>query len=421
MIPGGSTASSGQVIDAETPQQIPSMPLRAFQDSLGINVHMSYTDGLYSQPQQVLADLNYIGIRNVRDGVLVVGGDIPDRQGLAAQEYLAENGIRFNFITNGNTSFEGFTTPGLTHFATAHPGSILSIEGPNEINNWPITGPGTNQQNAVAYQSELYQFVHSTPSLSSIPVLYFTGGDKVPVSSLAAEADQLNGHPYAQAGQQPYSWLSGTYSSSFTGSGSYPEAMTETGYSTAEQGNYNGVDEATQASLILNNLFDAALIGSTHTYLYQLLEAYPDYASNGDTGYGIFHYTDGSPKLAAVALHNLNVSIPKDETSSPQSVSGVVTGLSATTGHVLALTASDGLIYLALWDEQNIWNPNTQTSVHPSGSIISVSIPGNWTVSSLDPLTGLSVAMSPALSNGTYLYTVSSTTHVTFLVFRPAD
>ena len=420
MAPSQSASTATQVTSTTGTHLIPSMSLKTFQDSLGINVHMNYTDGLYSRPERVLADLQYIGIRNVRDGALVKGGDIPDRQGLDAQEYLANNGIRFNLGTSGNASFENFTAPALIYFAEAHPGSIISIEGPNEINNWPIVGPGTNEDNALAFQTELYQFVHSTAHLNSVPVLYFTGGDQAAMSSLAGEADQLNAHPYAQAGQQPYTWLSGTYSASYSGTGFDLRAMTETGYSTAENGNYNGVDEPTQASLILNNLFDAALVGSTHTYLYQLLEAYPNYASNGDTGYGIFHYTDGSPKLAAIALHNLSVSVPEDEASPPRAVSGDITGLSPTTGKMLALTASDGSIYLALWNEQNIWNPDEQTRINPASTSVSVSLSGSWKVSRFDPESDQSVPISPFSGNGNNVYSMDVTTHVSFLVFHPS-
>jgi hypothetical protein len=420
MLTSQSAGSGAQSSSATGTTVIPSIPLKTFQDSLGINTHMSYTDGLYSHPEQVLADLRYIGIHNIREGVLVRGGDIPDRQGLDAQEYLANNGIQFNFLTSGNASFDSFTAPALIYFAGAHPGAIISIEGPNEINNWPILGPGTNEENASAFQSTLYQFVHKTESLSSIPVLYFTGGEQASASSLTGQADQLNAHPYAQAGQQPYTWLSSTYSSSFSGTDFDLKAMTETGYSTAEKSNYNGVDETTQASLILNNIFDAALVGSTHTYLYQLLEAYPNYVSNADTGYGIFHYTDGGPTLAAIALHNLSVSIPKDDASAPRSVSGIIAGLSPTTGKVLALTASDGSIYIALWDEQNIWDPNTQTSISPASASVSVSIPGSWKVSRYDPESDQSASVLSSGGNGNALYSLDVTTHVTFLVFHPS-
>jgi hypothetical protein len=418
--PFQSAASSVQAVAADTPQSIPSMPLRAFQDSLGINVHMNYTDGLYANPQQVLQDLQYIGIANVRDNLIEEQNSIPARQGLAAEEFLADNGIRFDYVAAGSTDFQDDIAQPLTYFISRHPNAIASIEGPNEINNFPVAGPGTNEQNAIAFQAQIYQFVHSTPSLSSIPVLYFTGGSQASGASLEGGADYLNAHPYAQGGAQPYANVSEAFAAEFTDAGSYPEAITETGYSTAEQGNWNGVDEPTQASLILNDLFDAALTGSTHTYLYQLLEAYPDYPTNADTAFGIFHYADESPKLAAITLHNLSISIPKDEVSLPKTVSGVLTGLPATTGKALALTGSDGSIYLALWDEQTIWNPSAQTSLNPNTSSISVSIDGNWAVSFFDPETGSSVPMSPSTSNGANLYIAPVTTHVTFLVFHPS-
>jgi hypothetical protein len=382
---------------------------------------MNYTDGLYANPHQVLQDLQYIGISNVRDNLIEDQDSIPHRQGLAAEEFLADNGIQFDYLAAASADFQDDVAQPLNYFIARHPSAIASIEGPNEINNFPVAGPGTNEQNAVAFQTQLYQFVHSTASLSYIPVLYFTGGSQVPLSSLVGEADLPNTHPYAHSGQQPYGWIVQNLVQSFTDAIPYPSAITETGYSTALQGNWDAVDEPTQASMILNDLFDAALLGSTRTYLYQLLEAYPDYATNADTAFGIFHYTDGSPKLAAIALHNLSVSIPRDEVSSPQTVSGVLTGLPSSTGKALALTGSDGSIYLALWDEQTIWNPSTQTALNPSTPSVSISIDGNWNVSFFDPQTGSSVPLKPSTGDGGNIYTAPVTTHVTFLVFHPAS
>jgi hypothetical protein len=416
-----SGASSGQSVAAATTQQIPSIPLRAFQDSLGINLHMNYTDGLYSNPQQVLEDLQYIGISNVRDNLIEDQDSIPHRQGLAAEEFLADNGIKFDYVVAASADFQDAIAQPLNYFNARHPNGIASIEGPNEINNFPVAGPGSNEHNAIAFQMGLCQFVKSTSGLSSIPVFYFTGGSQVSLSSVVSEADFPNTHPYAHSGQQPYGWIVQNLVQSFTDAMPYPSAITETGYSTALQGNWDAVDEPTQASMILNDLFDAALLGSTRTYLYQLLEAYPNYATNADTAFGIFHYTDGSPKLAAIALHNLSVSIPRDEVSSPQTVSGVLTGLSASTGKAVALTGSDGSIYLALWDEQTIWNPSTQTALNPSTQSVSVSIAGKWNVSFFDPETGSSVPLSPSTGSGSSLYTAPVTTHVTFLVFHPTS
>jgi hypothetical protein len=52
---------------AQSERTLYSMPLAKFQDSLGVNLHIEYTDGKYADATQVLQDLQYIGIHNVRD------------------------------------------------------------------------------------------------------------------------------------------------------------------------------------------------------------------------------------------------------------------------------------------------------------------------------------------------------------------
>ena len=51
-----------------------------FLDTIGVGTHLEYTDGAYddspSAVQQVLADLQYLGIDQVRDGVPVLNGSI---------------------------------------------------------------------------------------------------------------------------------------------------------------------------------------------------------------------------------------------------------------------------------------------------------------------------------------------------------
>ncbi len=83
--------------------------------------------------------------------------------------------------------------------------------------------------------------------------------------------------------------------------------LTEAGYySLPGGGSWGGVDLTTQAKpRLLNLLFDAAKLGVSRTYLYQLLDAYPD-PSNTDMEkhFGLFDINN-KPKPVAAAIHNL--------------------------------------------------------------------------------------------------------------------
>ena len=68
---------------------------------------------------------------------------------------------------------------------------------------------------------------------------------------------------------------------------------------------YSGVDQTVQAKYTLDTLMDAYKDGVSATYLYELLDDYPDPGNtNAQYHFGLFN-SDGTPKLAASAIHNL--------------------------------------------------------------------------------------------------------------------
>jgi hypothetical protein len=373
--------SASQAASSQTAPTINSMQLAKFQDSLGVNIHIEYTDGKYVNAAQVLKDLQYIGINNVRDSIPNSTWDLPT--GLAGLKYLAGNGIRFDFISNCDAYSLSYMLSELDTLTSEYPGIALSVEGPNEINNEPCTqGSGTNEQNAEAWQKALYAGVHGDSSLKNVPVLYFTGLEAK--SDLTGLADSANTHPYPRGGSEPYTVLASQFSSSYPDlPSSTMKQITETGYATDLNNNSpDAVSEQAQETMGLNIYFDAALQGNVRTYVYQLLEAYP--TPDGDTSYGLFRY-DGTPKPLAVALHNLAQLLPQDQDNTASvSVTGTFQGLPPT-AHQLALTASDGSIYLFVWNEVPAWNNALQSTISYSPSSYTVNIPGNWKIESIDP------------------------------------
>ncbi len=359
---------------------IPSMPLSQFQSSLGVVVHIEYTDGKYADSHQVLADLKYLGVQYVRDGIPNPHWQ-PAGQGLAAMQYLAQNGIQFDFLTACNDYTLTSMMTQLDSLESQFPGIAASVEGTNEINNQPCTiGGGTNEQNAEAWQKSVYTAIHADSLTKNVPVLYMTGA--APKSNLTGLADQAATHPYPNLGVQPHARMMSDFLTEFPGiAATVTKQITETGYATDTADNSSAVDEPTQESLGLNIFFDSALQGISRTFLYQLLEAYP--TPSGDTSLGLFHY-DGSPKMVATGLHNLLGLIPKDASSLPKRVQAVVSGL-PTTAYKLALTASDGSIYLFTWNEVPLWDATHMTELPSTPVRYSVQMTGKWTAEYLDP------------------------------------
>ncbi len=400
---------------AQTLQTVPSMPLATFQDSLGVGMHIEYTDGKYADATAVLSDLQYLGIRNVRDGVPQPALWLPVGQGLAAMQMLASNGIRWDLLASPTQPL-ATSMQQLDNLVTANPGMLISVEGPNEINNQPLpTASGqTEEQAAEQYQRQLYSLVHADPKLQGIPVLYFTGGAPIDLKTNPGLADFENTHPYPKNGVQPYPVMQQEFINTFIEPNSTPKVITETGYYTLPQStNWGGVDEPAQAELILNSYFDAALQGITHTYVYQLLDPYADPQNdNNDDHFGFFHL-DNSPKIVAVAMHQMAGVLPPDQPSSPVNVQAAITGLPST-AHTLALTGSDGSITLFMWNEAPVWDEPSESLLWVTPVPVQVQLPGSWSASFFTP--ALASTFPMAATNGVYQTYVSS--YPTAIIFK---
>ncbi len=408
-VPGAAFAQS----NPDAIQAIPSMPLAAFQSSLGVNTHIEYTDGKYADASAVLGDLQFIGVHSLRGGIPDPIHWLPHGQAIDAMHMLAANGMRFDFAWNCNSDFDTQKQQ-LDAMVQAYPGVALSVEGANEINNWPCPTNGGNEQTAEAFQRRLYSTVHGDSLLQGVPVLYMTGAAPVNLQTQTGLADLANAHPYSYGGEQPFARIQSEFAADFTMPGNYPKAITEAGYATLPvPADPDGVDETAQAELILNTYFDAALQGATHTYIYQLLDPYPDATQNdSDKHFGFFHL-DNSPKLIAYAMHNIASVIPVDRPSAPRTVQASITGLPST-AHVLALTASEGSIALFIWNEVPVWNKSSQTSQWNNPMPVQVQMNGSWNVSYFTPA---SSSTAPVQENNGH-YTTYVSAYPTALFFR---
>src|ERR1700761_6151715 len=247
-----------------------------FINSIGVNTHLRYTDSTYANIPNVIADLKYLGVDNIRDNAMNTGFNIQIMTGF---NMVANAGIKMDLFDQGDLPD---TMTALDKFAQAHPGTIRSIEGPNEVNNFAVTYNGlTGTAGAVAFQNALYASVKSDPNLAGVPVYNFT--DNIAASGAS---DALNIHPYASNGAQPMSAIQSNISQ-LAPNNTSGLAITEAGYSTANT--TGGVDQITQAKETLNLLMDSIKSGASVTYLYQLMDGYSDPSgTNFEDHYGLF-------------------------------------------------------------------------------------------------------------------------------------
>jgi Ca2+-binding RTX toxin-like protein len=360
-------------------------PIRSadFIDSLGVNVHVEYTNSKYADAINVVSNLRYLGIDNVRDHTLN-----PANDGQASYQKLADAGIKFNMLVSPSQPLDQAMAD-LARFATANPGAVASIEGPNEINNFPISYKGASGLAAgKLFQTDLFHAANASTALANIPILNLTGTWQV-----TSGFDYNNVHPYTPRGDQPLQALQQAVANQGGGSGA-KVMVTEAGYYTLPNDTigWGGVDQATQAKETLNLTLDAAKLGIPRTYLYELLDPWTD--PTGDhmqRHFGLFDINN-QPKVAATALHNLTTILADHgasaETFAPTTLNYTVSGLPKT-GSTLLMQKSSGQFELVVWNEPDIWDEAHHKAIAVPSSAVSVALGKVYdTVSIYDPLHG---------------------------------
>lgn len=356
-------------------------------DSFGIDTHIDYTDGKYSNIAEVVKALGYLGLETVRDHAPTPASD-PYGQGHLGD--AADAGVKFVFVS-GRDDTPATVVQRLHAFVEAHPGSIVGIEGPNEVNNWPVAYKGlSGEAAALAYQKDLFNAVNADPLLKDIPVLGFTG------YTVASSNDYTTIHTYAKEGDQPFSWLSRESGDQMQADPGKPLTITEIGYHTSltadTNGGWEGVDETTQAKLLLNTLMDGVFLGSKDTFIYQLLDAYSDPGgADQEKHFGLFRL-DYTPKPAATAIHNLTEILEDDgatqATFNPGALNYTINGLPSTARSYLT-EKSDGSYQIIIWNEPDIWNQTTDKAIQAAAASVTVNLGGAFgTVQVYDPLAG---------------------------------
>jgi hypothetical protein len=325
----------------------------SFIASIGVNASIDYTDGKYANIKAVLADLGYIGVSLIRTAAYW-----PGMQGQGAYDLAASKGVRFDMLLYTSNALPGAVTY-MAAFAKAHPGALVAIEGPNEINNFAASYMGlSGAAAAVAYQNALYADVAANAVLHGTAVYSYT---------MNAGATSTTGydfaaiHPYAQNGAAPLRYLNANLATVPAGK---PFVVTETGYATLP-GAAGGVDPSVQAIYDLDAVFDAKAAGAATVFLYELLDAYPDpSATLAGNHFGLFDYAN-QPKPAATALHNLTAILSGGQAGAATGgLSFSIAGADAT-AHALLLQKATNRFDLVLWDEQPLWNAATHHAIAP--------------------------------------------------------
>ncbi len=363
---------------AATAQTVRAADLAA---GLGVNVHVEYTDGAYANNRRTLAALRFIGVNLVRDSA-----PDPHNQGQENYGVLAQAGVRFDLFVNGGDIPTAIA--GLVALQTQYPGAVHAIEGPNEINNhatFSFAGLTDKHRAATAYQAALYSAVKTSPTLKSIPVLAFTDYPDTP-----GPCDVANFHSYPDGRGAPGARLAQDADEAQAVAPGRPLVDTEFGYYT--QPMHGAPSQRGQARLILTGLLDNVAAGVRETYLYQLLDAYPDPgAQESEKHYGLFDLED-RPKTSAQMLRRLMQLLHDDAPNAhtfplrPQGVA--IQGLPAT-ARTLAIETAGGETLIAVWNETPVWDATREADLdRPESDLVLKTAADRGSASVLDIVDG---------------------------------
>jgi hypothetical protein len=345
-------------------------PAKAFLNSLGVNTHVDqgYSADGYVPP------LQYLGVRNVRDGQRNSQGYITLRQRAGVKVCLMVDPANVVSIAK----------------PLAQAGALLAIEGPNEPNNFPLTyngnqGGGQGTWLPVAqFQRDLYATVKGNATLKNYPVfgpsecggeidnvglqfLTIPAGSNVMMPDETKFSDAANIHNYVQGtwggtcDNQAWGAASPTQRQGFDGL-SYNQGWTwaenYAGYSdaqlqtlprvTTETGFWSQDDTTArfQGCILVNTYLAQFKQGWAYTFIYELVDG------EGGGGYWGLFYSDYTPKPSANFIHNLTTILA--DTKNP-AIAGTlaysIPGQPATV-HDLLLQKSNGALELVVWGEQ---------------------------------------------------------------------
>ena len=340
-----------------------------FQSTIGVVTHVAYTDGSYADLSAVQKGLQYLGVRSLRDAA---PSNLQQKQRLAV---MAQAGYSFSLMVNGDITSQLAASSAL---ASTYRGSVAAIEGPNEVNNQPVSYGGViGTAGAQAYQQALYSLAKVDPNLKAVPVLNFTD---YPDTSGRADAGTFHSYPKGATDPDPTLWYDAGHQSAVMPG--VPLWCTESGFYTMK--GPDGVSEAAQATYLVETLAYNATRGVAHTYLYELVDEKADpSAVDSEKHYGLFR-TDFTAKPAAVQLKNL-ISFTRDDGPAAIGFAPKPLSVAFSDSEVkhLIVANSDGSYVLLFWIEQSVWNSKSQTVVSTPPRRITFTLSGPHTATSL--------------------------------------
>lgn len=344
---------------------------RAFVDSIAVNAHSGYSSSSayasYGNSSLILDDLHYLGVTTIRDALPTDPNAAPLVNALAAA------GVKFDFVVSSDLPASGAAgiaqfIASLDSFVAKYPNSIVAIEGLNEANIQAFSYKGSSSMAAAAqFQKDLYTAIKADGHLGGVSVYNLTlalndSAAYAKLGDLSKYSDYSTSHAYVATSTPENYGIQYSIGVAARSSPGNPSVITETGYTTLASYSGLGVDQLVQAKSILNSLVDAFKDGVSKTYLYELLNH--GSSSHPEGSFGLFN-ADGTPKLAATAVHNLTAILADDGSGgrTPTTALAYTINNLPTSGNSMVLAKSNGAYELVVWAEPKLWNDANDTEI----------------------------------------------------------
>lgn len=397
-------------------------------DSIGVNTHLQ-AGGLYANNATVVAKLQDLGVKHIRDGLT------PNSSGHASDVgfVCANTPVKATVITDwgGNAISSWGSTDvlrvNLNQIVTnIGAGNVAVIEGPNEPNlSKPYSAWATDTANWTRRLWDLTRTDAAYTSLAGKAILGtgLAGNNKSTDATTLKSAFTSTGdgraienfvtyagiHPYPSAGRPPEEVIQTEINTDRSLYPTKPFMPSETGY-------HNGVNTGGAAPEEAVGIYAPRLAldyfafrNMPRTFWYELFDE--DLNGNGATDnsnaeetFGIYRL-DGSPKPAAKALKNL-ISVLND-TGTP-ALSPLDYTLSNANVRSVLLRRSNGDYYLATWLPQNVttWSVTPAVMMYPADQSCTLTLASSASVTSYDGLD--STLSTTSLGTGTTFNFTSS-------------
>jgi hypothetical protein len=374
----------------------------AFRDSVGVVTHSVYYDTAYGNWPRVVAKLDELGVRHLRDGLY--GNPSPawhdwNERYFQAIDLAAAHGMRFDFIVGKPGNPAGTLDELLSVAGGRLRHATEALEQPNEVDHFNGTTRGWASW-LTRYSRDLYRKVKRNPALRKLPVVgpaFGTVQGASRVGDQRAYLDVGNIHPYTYGLSPDSRQVRAELARGSTVSGRKPVWATEAGFHNAMRGPADqqpGVSEQAAAVYLTRTFLQHFESGVRRTYAYELLDEKPDARGRDpEQHFGLLR-RDFSPKPAYTALKNLLTLVgPAGRGARLRPLRLDVSGPADL--HHLVLRKADGSYLVALWRTASVWDIRRKRALRVAPRRVSVTLPDARRVFAGDPVRSARLVKAP--------------------------